>query len=211
MSEYDTLEQESAILAHFETLKNPNAKKVKKLAAKLYAEVPHEIQKRLCRDVYRAHDPLTYVRSCIEKIRDCSILIEQFIEDGCHGMIFTGKDGTTVYPVTLKTLPHWLSETERWDPEQEALIQHDAVNAWMKEHDKGYFYGKVVLFPKFGFSGEPRIIEMQCSDDTAGLHRYPGTNYFTRDKPKDIQEVFDRTMASLERVVREGEAKRKQA
>lgn len=204
MSEYDTLEQESAILARFEAIKNPNAKKVKKLAAKLYAEVPHEIQKRLCRDVYRAHDPLTYVRSCIEKIRDCSILIEQFIEDGSHGMIFTGSDGNTVYPVRLKTPAHWLKEDERWDPEQEAIIQHDSVKAWMEEHNKGYFYGKVVLFPKFGFTGEPRIIEMQCSSDTEGMHRYPGTNYFTRDKPGEIQAVFEHTKAQLERLERDG-------
>ena len=47
----DCLEQESAILEVFEQLKNPNDKKVKKLAAKLYNEVTNEIQKRLCRQL----------------------------------------------------------------------------------------------------------------------------------------------------------------
>jgi predicted transcriptional regulator len=203
MSEYDTLEQESAILARFEALKNPNAKKVKKLAAKLHDEVTFDIQKRLCRDIYRAHDPLVYMRSCIEKIRDCSILIEQFIEDGAHGMIFTGKNGSTVYPVKLNTPGHWLKEDERWDPEQEMLIQHDAANAWMKEHDRGYFFGKVVLFPKFGFSGEPRVIEMECSSDTEGMKRYPGTNYFVNDKLENAKTMYAKIEKTAQQMAQE--------
>ncbi len=175
----DCIEQESAILEVFEQLKNPNDKKVKKLAAKLYSEVTNEIQKRLCRDVYRADEPLKYLRTCINKIRDCAILIEQFIEEGAHGMIFTGKDGCDVYPVQLNTRENWLKEGKRWDPEQETIIQHNAVDEWMKTHDKGYFFGKVVLFPQFGFSGEPRIIEMRCGD-TTGMVKYPGTNYYVR-------------------------------
>ena len=183
--EYDTLEQESAILAIFEQMKNPNPKKVKKLAARLYAESPLEIQKRLCRDIYRADEPVKYMQSCIEKIRDCAILIEQFIEDGCHGMIFTGKHGTDVWPVKLNTQQTWLTEGTAWDPEQEMIIAHEAVNAFMQENDKGYFYGKVVLFPKFGFSGEPRIIEMSCGD-TTGMVKYPGTSLYV--KPGAFQE-----------------------
>ncbi len=178
---FEALEQESAILKVFEDIKNPNDKKVKKLAAKLYSEVTNEVQKRLCRDVYRADQPLTYLRSCSSKIRDCAILIEQFIEDGCHGMIFTGKNGCDVYPVKLDTRENWLTEGKQWDPEQEMLIAHDAVNNWMKEHDKGRFFGKVALFPMFGFSGEPRIIEMACGDVT-GMVKYPGTNYYVRPR-----------------------------
>lgn len=179
MSNNDYLEQESAILEVFEQLKNPNDKKVKKLAARLHSEVTNDIQKRLCRDVYRADEPLKYLRSCISKIRDCAILIEQFIEDGAHGMIFTGKDGCDVYPIKLETRQNWLTEGKEWDPEQEMIIQHDSVNSWMRENDKGYFLGKVVLFPKFGFSGEPRIIEMACGD-IKGMVKYPGTNYYVR-------------------------------
>lgn len=177
--EYDTLEQESAILALFEGIKNPNAKKVKKFAAKMYAKCTLEIQKRLCRDIYRADDPVKYMHTCIEKIRDCALLVEQFIADGCHGMLFTGKDGLEVWPIKLDTNQNWLNEGKLWDPEQEMIIAHDCANNWMREHDKGYFFGKVVLFPKFGFSGEPRIIEMQCGD-TEGMIKYPGTDYYVR-------------------------------
>lgn len=182
----DNLEQEAAILVKFEELKNPNPKKVKKLASRLYGESITEIQKRLCRDIYRADDPVKYMYSCIEKIRDCAILIEQFIEDGFHGMIFTGRDGTEVWPIKLDTRENWLTEGKQWDPDQELIIQHEAANSWMREHDKGYFFGKVVLFPKFGFSGEPRIIEMSCGD-TTGLVKYPGTNFYV--KPNAFQKL----------------------
>jgi hypothetical protein len=178
-AEYDNLKEESAILDIFEGIKNPNPKKVKKLASRLYGEVTSDIQKRLCRDIFRADDPVKYMWSCINKIRDCAILVEQFIEDGNHGMLFTGKDGLEVYPVKLDTRDNWLTEGTKWDPEQEMIIQHDACNNWMQEHDKGSFYGKVVLFPQFGFSGEPRIIEMACGD-TEGMTKYPGTNYYVR-------------------------------
>lgn len=189
---FKALEQESSILEDFEAIRNPNDKKVKKLAAKLYNEVECDVQKRLCRDLFRADQPLKYLRSCISKIRDCSILIEQFVEDGCHGMIFTGKDGCDVYPVRLDTRENWLTEGKQWDPEQEMIIQHEAADNWMKDHNKGYFLGKVVLFPMFGFSGEPRIIEMKCGD-TDGLVKYPGTNYYVRpdsvSKMKDNRQV----------------------
>ncbi|MNO21499.1 hypothetical protein D3C76_112730 [compost metagenome] len=195
--EYDTLNQESAILDQFEAIKNPNAKKVKKFAARMYNECTLEIQKRLCRDIFRADDPVKYMRSCIDKIRDCAILVEQFIEDGCHGMIFTGKNGTDVYPVQLNTRESWLNEGKRWDEEQEMIIQHEAVNNWMKDHDKGYFYGKVVLFPKFGFSGEPRIVEMACGD-TEGMVKYPGTNFYVRPQAThDMRVVHEEVAAQM--------------
>lgn len=177
--EYDTLEQESAVLELFMAVKNPNPKKIKKLAARLYAEMPLEIQKRLCRDIYRADDPVRYMTSCYNKIHDCAILVKQFIEDGFHGMIFTGKNGTDTYPVKLDTRSNWLTEGTRWDLEQEMILQHEAAKSWMHDHDKGYFFGKVVLFPTFGFSGEPRIIEMSCGD-TTGMVKYPGTDFYVR-------------------------------
>lgn len=197
VTEFDTLHHESAILDLFEAIKNPNAKKVKKFAARMYNECQLEIQKRLCRDIYRADDPVKYMRSCISKIRDCAILTEQFIEDGCHGMIFTGPNGIDVYPVKLNTRESWLTEGKRWDEEQEMILHHDACNAWMKEHDKGYFYGKVVLFPKFGFSGEPRIVEMACGD-TEGMVKYPGTNYYVKPQAvHDMRVVHEEAAAQM--------------
>lgn len=182
--EYDTLEQESAILDMFDAIKNPNHKKVRNLAKRLLMESKLDIQKRLCRDILRSDKALTYVRDCIAKIRDCALLVEYFIEDGYHGMVFTGKDGKEVWPIKLSSINlKWFTEGKPWCPEEEMRIQHDAANALMKEKDIGYFHGKVVLFPKFGFSGEPRIIEMQCGGKTEGQVRYPGTNYWYTPAP----------------------------
>ncbi|MNY19254.1 hypothetical protein D3C86_1526790 [compost metagenome] len=104
-------------------------------------------------------------------------------------MIFTGKNGTDIFPVKLDTRANWLEESKRWDPEQEMVIQHEVVHSWMRDHDKGYFYGKVVLFPTFGFSGEPRIIEMACGD-TTGMVKYPGTNFYVKPGADlDVQAV----------------------
>jgi hypothetical protein len=187
--EYDNLREESAILDIFEAMKNPNPKKVINLARRLHGEVTSDIQKRLCRDIARADQPLVYMRACINKIRDCAILVKQFVAEGGHGMLFTGKDGLDVYPITLDTRSNWLTEGAKWDPEQEMIIQHDAANNWMRDNNKGSFYGKVVLFPQFGFSGEPRIIEMACGD-TEGMQKYPGTNYYVR-KGVDMQVFAD--------------------
>jgi len=174
----DALNQESAILDQFEAMGVKNPKKIVKLAQRLYAESTHPVQKRLCRDISISADPVKYVTRCIGLIRDCAVIMKQFMDDGCHGMIFTGRDGDEVYPIKLDTRENWLTENKQWDPEQEMIIQNQAADAWLREHDKGYFYGKVVLFPNFGFSGIPRIIEMQCVNDTSGLVKYPGTNFY---------------------------------
>lgn len=198
---YDTLNQEFSILQMFMDIKNPNAKKYKKLAARMALEAPKEIQRIICRDIYRAHDPIKYAKSCYDKITDCAILTKQFLEDGCHGMIFTGTNGCDIWPVKLDTRTNWLEEGKAWDPEQEMIIQHEAVDSWMREHDKGYFYGKVVLFPNFGFSGEPRIIEMSCGD-TEGMVKYPGTNFYVKQGVEvDVQAVARARMKPLPRPV----------
>lgn len=176
-SKYSGLEEESAILDLFEQIKNPKHKKVRAFAIRMYAECTSEVQKRLCRDIYQAPEPVKYMYECIDKIRQCAVIIKQFVADGCHGMIFTGKNGDEVYPVKLDTRENWLTEGKEWDPEQEMIIQHDCANNWMKEHDAGHFLGKVVLFPEFGFSGIPRIIEMRCGD-VEGMVKYPGTDYY---------------------------------
>jgi hypothetical protein len=152
-----------------------NPKKLKKFAQRLMQVTTSEVQLRLLQDIMIDRDPVKYVRDCAAKIRDCAVVIRQFVEDGCHGMIMINN---TVYPVQLKTQEKWLKEDKLWDPTDEMEIQHHAANDWMRQHDKGYFLGKVVLFPQFGFSGIPRIVEMQCTKEVDGLTRYPGTNFF---------------------------------
>ena len=180
----DALGGESHVLQEIEREKITNPKKMIKLCKRMLLEKRPEVQVRLLRDILAAADPIKYAKECITKIRDCAIVVENFIADGHHGMIMIKDD---VYPVTLSTKikTQWLTDGKPWDPTDEMELQHHAAQDWMRIHDKGYFHGKVILFPQFGFSGVPRVVEMQCSKDVEGMTRYPGTNYFY-EEPKKI-------------------------
>lgn len=156
-----------------------NPKKVKQMATKIYATAKSDETKKLCMDICSASNPLKYIKDSVTKVRDFAILLEQFIGDGCHGAILTGTGGLDVYPIKLDAPEQWLNSKDKWNPEDEQEIMCNAAHNWMKEYNKGYFYGKVVLFPYFGFSGTPRIYELKCTDgNTEGLVKYPGTNYY---------------------------------
>ena len=160
-----------------------NPKKVKQLAKRIYSTSKSEETKKLCRDICSASNPLTYIKDAIAKVRDFATLVEQFIEDGCHGAIITGNNGLDVYPVKLDAPEKWLTPEDKWNPEDEQEIMCNAAHNWMKEYDKGYFYGKVILFPFFGFSGVPRIYELRCTGgDNKGLVKVPGTNYYVAEE-----------------------------
>lgn len=187
----DSFAQESAILKVFKDANLKNPKKVRSMATRLLKETTLPIQRQLLMDLIVAGNPLKYLHYCIDHVEQCAVIIKQFIDDGCHGMIMTGHKCRTIYPVKLDTRENWLKADDLWNEEDELLIQHNAAEMWMKEYDKGYFLGKVVLFPHFGFSGIPRVIEMQCSTDTEGMKRYPGTNYFVKNDDIPLEEHAD--------------------
>lgn len=167
----DALSQESAILAIFEEAGLKNPKKVKKLALRLLKEATNRVQIKLLTDIAAAKNSAAKAEYFIKVIRDCAILIQQFIEDGCHGMIMMRHQ---VYPVVLDTRENWLTEKKIWHPDDEEEIQRQAVKNWMKEHKCNYFIGKVTLFPNFGFSGVPRIVvEWEGEKGRAELERQP--------------------------------------
>jgi len=207
----DSMAQESGIIKIFKDANLKNPKKVRSMAVRLLKDATLPVQRNLLMDLIQADNPLKYLNYCIDHVEQCAVIIEQFINDGCHGMIMTGHKCRTIYPVKLNTQQNWLKADDRWNEEDELKIQHDAANAWMKEHDKGYFLGKVVLFPQFGFSGQPRVIEMQCSDDTEGMERYPGTNYFVRgySKMKDVADLVEIMEAKVDRIERDATKKSK--
>lgn len=188
--EFKLLDEEAHILAVFQDIQKPNYKRIRKLATKLYGELPDGIQRRLCLDVLRAEDPVNYLKLITNKIHDCALLTKKFIDEGHHGMIFTGVNGCDIYPITLKCLPKWLEEGKGWDPEQEMILLHDSVNVWMKEYNKERFYGKALLYPCFGFTGDPRIIEMTLIENTSGMVQYPGTKYFVRQGAEAATEAY---------------------
>lgn len=174
------LEQESAILKvfkEFEFKKNP--KKVKKLALKVWQDPEStDIQKTLALQIAQAKNSTQAADALVKRVEDCAMIIESFIAAGCHGMIMHDE---VVYPVHIKANPKWLSPDDPWDIEDEQLIRCEAANQWMREHNYGYFAGRVTLFPQFGFSGIPEMIILKCTENTESLHRYPGTNFYLRE------------------------------
>lgn len=179
----DALMTESEI---FEQLKASakNPKKLIQAVKRMFNQAPAYVQDGMLSHLLVTNDPCGYLNKSIQKLADYKIIVKDLIEAGNHGMIIhkdnPKSEQETIYPAHLNTRANWLKENQVWDNEQEMLIQHELAEGWMSEHNKGYFFGKVVLFKEFGFSGIPRIIEMKCSKDVQHLKRYPGTNYYYR-------------------------------
>lgn len=154
-----SLENESQILEHFKDLPN-NPKKIKKLAMKLHNESNSDLQRMLCMDIINAPKPKAYIDFCVRRIEEFAMIMEEEIAKGNHGVLFVGKKGDIVYPIRLNTVERWLHEKEQWTAEDEFEIQKDSVKIFMESMGSKHLLAKVVLFPQFGFSGIPRMIEM---------------------------------------------------
>ncbi len=176
----DALSEESIILREFQEFKFPkHPMKVKKLALRMLRERTNltDLQIQMITDIAVAKNSAKKAQEFIDRIQDCAIVIKDLIEDGCHGMIML--TGDRIYPIKLDTRENWLDPEKPWDIEDEKLIGIDAVDGLMKELDVGYLYAKVILFPQFGFSGYPRMVELKCHADVSKLRKVPGTKYFT--------------------------------
>jgi len=177
---FGALEQESAILKvfkEFEFKKNP--KKVRNLALKIWQDPNNtDIQRSLALQIAQSRNAAAAADELVKRIEDCAMIVESFIESGCHGMIMHDDN---VYPVYINTREAWLNPEDPWDIEDEQLIRCQAAHQWMKDHDYGYFAGRVTLFPQFGFSGIPEMVILKCTDNTEHLHRYPGTDFYLRE------------------------------
>lgn len=146
-------EQEKAILQYFKDNFTTNPKKLKKLALRLMPHQPDFIQNGLFKDLLSHPDPVGYLRQCFEMILDYAIVIENLIEDGCHGMIIYGK---TIVPIRLVSPAKWLTEKDRWCPDQEIDIIKQNVDAWFSAEKMITARGRVVLFREHGFTGVAR-------------------------------------------------------
>lgn len=167
-----------AVYHHLNNNFSTNPKKVMKMVKKMFLDtsIRDTLRNGIIYDVMTARDPVKVLRHQLKKAIELPLLIKELAEQGKHGIILIND---TVHPCELDTRSNWLTEGKRWDEEQERLIMHELANGWMREHDKGYFHGEVILFKQFGFTGIPREIEMRCIKDTSGLTRHPGTNFFT--------------------------------
>lgn len=163
MSQPPNLEQESAILKEFQKHKTNNPKKIVKLANKLYNEAKYEIQKKLCLEIINAADPVKYLDYCINRIYDFAIIMEEELTKGNHGVIFTGPKGDIIFPIKLKVLEHWING-DKWNEEDEYEILLQSVTNFMESNNRKSIKAKALLFPKFGFSGIPRMFEISKKD-----------------------------------------------
>jgi len=170
---------EYEIIEDLEQKNFTNPKKLIKYAKSIYPTLKFEVQKILVESLVNNPDPIKYLKDVSVKVKDCAIIIEQFVEDGCHGMIMMGN---TVYPVKLDTIDKWLTEGKPWHPEDEARIRIEAADKLMQEKNIGYFNGKVVLFPYFGFSGIPETVELACRPMKENDVRYANTKFFVSQK-----------------------------
>jgi hypothetical protein len=161
ISRKGSLGQEADILTHFVDVDKMNPKKVGKLALRLLRELPDltNIQKKMLNDVWMAKNPKETILRFTTVIHDCAIVMQDLVESGHHGMIMLPDD--VIYPIKLDTRPNWLRPEDPWDEQDEINIQHEIAREYMVENQIKSFYSKIVLFPHFGFSGVPRIINIK--------------------------------------------------
>ena len=169
------LQEETDAIEFFKANFTTNPKKLKKLAAREEHRFSEFIQKGLIASIKKSPDPVGYLRRCFKQIVDFQIVTEQLIADGHHGMLVLND---VIYPVTLETNSKWLQEHDKWTEDDELLIHREVVANWMDANKIGYFYGKVVLFTAFGFSGMPGIVKMRAAEKTEDLVKIPGSTRF---------------------------------
>lgn len=150
-------DQEFKLVEELKTISNP--KKLAKEAFRISVSDKYTpIQRLLARKLVEHTKPKLLLKVYETRIRDFAILMENFIEDGVHGLVMTGKEGNSVYPLKLDVKESWISDpNDRWSLEDETEIIEKALDAYLLEYpENARFSIKAVLFPQFGFSGVPR-------------------------------------------------------
>ncbi len=153
-------DQEFKLIEELKTISNP-----KKLAREAFrisvSDKYTPIQKLLASKLAEHSKPKLLLKIYETRIRDFAILMEKFIEDGAHGLIMTGEEGNSVYPLKLDVRENWVSDPDdRWNLEDETEIIEKALDVYLLEcQDNARFSIKAVLFPQFGFSGVPRQLK----------------------------------------------------
>lgn len=156
------IQEEAAFLKLLKENWTTNPKKLKKLAIRESAKQPAVIVEGIIASILRSPNPVGYVKECFRQAEVYPQIIAQFIADGYHGMMVVAN---VVHPVKLETRVNWLNVKDPWTEEQEIDIQHQVVDNWMAENGLNRYYGKIALFPVFGFSGYFRRIRRDRFND----------------------------------------------
>ena len=154
------LDQEFQLVEELRKISNP--KKLVKEALRISLSDRYTpIQRLLAKHLTEHAKPKLLLTAYERRVRDFAILMEQFIEDGAHGLVMTGKEGNSVYPLKLEVRENWISDpNDRWSIEDETEILEKLLDAYLLEYpDNARFSVKAVLFPQFGFSGVPRQLK----------------------------------------------------
>lgn len=153
----DTLgsfEQEMHVLNWFRDNMPKSPKKLIAMSRYIRPLIPDYFQRTICDNLERpdTKDPIKFMTDCLREMIEFPKIIEKMKAEGAHGMIF---DHGTLYPISLKANPKWLSgkPSERWTEDDERSIGNAAVACWMVEHRRRRFDDRFVLFEEFGFSG----------------------------------------------------------
>ena len=153
------LEQEFQLVEELRKFSNP--KKLIKEALRISLSDSYTpIQRFLAKQLTEHSKPKLLLSSYEKRVRDFAILMERFIEEGAHGLVMTGKEGNSVYPLKLEVRENWISDpNDRWSIEDETEILEKLLDAYLLEYpDNARFSVKAMLFPQFGFSGVPRLL-----------------------------------------------------
>lgn len=155
-------EQERQVLLFFKATFPTKAKKLVRLAQKVYDEYPSFIQNGLLQNIMVAKDPIAYLETCFDHLEEFPEIIDRLIAEGNHGMVIYKRQ---IYGLEIKTVKNWLRQGDKWDYEQELDIQDSLINAWMDAHEfVNVKDAKIVLFDEFGFSGMPRGFSYNTSE-----------------------------------------------
>jgi hypothetical protein len=171
----DPLMVEADILKFFKDNFTTNPRKLIRLANQVKLNCTEYVANGLIRSILIAKNPVAYLLKCFKDIEAMVEIARDLTAQGFHGTLFMND---VVYPLKLDTRENWLKD--KWSEEDELEILHRLAAEWMRSNNKSSFHGKVVLWPLFGFSGIPTKIHMRTTDDTSGMKRMPGTNFYAR-------------------------------
>lgn len=157
------MEQENHVLNWFRDSGVTNPKKLVKMARRIENDIPQFIKRSIVDNVLNARYPQKFLAEAYKEMADYPVIIAGLIADGNHGMLMFGDDIVGL-EINAKW-SSWMKTDDRWNTNQEIELQDELVDNWVEENVIRSFEGRIVLFREFGFSGMPRKVFRDLSDE----------------------------------------------
>lgn len=130
----------------------------------LRGKVPEWFEKSLCDVAYHVPDLVKWVKLCLKESERYPEIMQQFRDEGNHGMIFYKHE---LYGFNLETRANWLDpKTGLWDKEFEKEIMLSVLENWMIKHRVRKFNDRIMLFAEYGFSGVPIMAQVEMDAES---------------------------------------------